>query len=1079
MRRTMRAAVVLAVLAGFTAVGPAAVAAPTDLLISEYVEGSSNNKALEFYNGTGSAVDLAAGQYVVQFYFNGATTAGGTVALTGTVADGDVYVLAHASAVAAVLAQADQTSSASFYNGDDAIVLRKGGAAGTVVDSIGQIGTDPGTEWGTGLNSTADNTIRRDAAVTAGDTEPGDAFDPATGWTGYAVDTFDGLGAHSTGGGPVDTPATLTCGGALTVSQGQAGTRTVTATDPDDTIVDLAVTAVSPAPAAGTITRTALTPAGAPGGTASATITADADLPFGAYAVTVTATDTDGTTATCGFTVNVNRVLAVGEVQGATTDAENGVQDRSPLAPATGTGTSSALYDVRGVITQRTLAKTSAGAAQYGFYLQSRNGATDGDPNSSDGIFVFMGGFSSLIGGYVPQVGDEVVLRARVSEYFFMTQLSSASLVRVIESGVTDYAVTNATPPQELAAANRFWERHEGEQLRVRAGSVAASGRDVFGSTADSEIYVLDVDDPLLDRTDPLTRRVYRDAHPMDNDTAHVFDDGNGTRIMLGTTGVKWTAQSVDTLLPPAHTFDVLSADAVGGLNFSFDKYGIQVAAADFGAGADPSANNPPAPAQRDRELAVATYNVENLYDFRDDPFDGCDFLGNSGCPGVSPPFDYVPANAEDYQAHLGALAAQIAGDLHAPDLLLVQEAEDQDICTVTAGALTCGDVNNADGKPDTLQELALAVAAAGGPAYDAAYDRDGSDARGIVAGFLYRTDRLSLAAPASVLTAEPGVVYRGEGLAYNTHVQNPKVLNADLPSDVDTSTGVDGSNVFTRAPQVARFTVAAAPGGTESYELWAVSNHYSSTPQARVGQRTEQAAYGAAIVAAIESARPHARVVYGGDLNVFPRPDDPIAMTDSDTPSDQLKPLYDLGLHNLWQDLAAQVPGSAYSYVFQGQAQTLDHLFVNDELYGDLVKIRAAHINADWPAEHDGDGARGASDHDPQVALFRSRARLSVSDATAAEGQPLPFTVTLSRPLSQDLTVCAATVPDSAKANADFTPYLGCKTIPAGEVSVAFPVETKLDRHAEPAERLYLAAVADPRVVDLADLSGTGTITN
>src|SRR5687768_11086415 len=105
MRRTLRAAVVLAGLPGFTAAGPAAVAAPTDLLISEYVEGSSNNKALEFYNGTGSAVDLAAGQYVVQFYFNGATTAGGTVALTGTVADGDVFVLAHASANAAILAQ--------------------------------------------------------------------------------------------------------------------------------------------------------------------------------------------------------------------------------------------------------------------------------------------------------------------------------------------------------------------------------------------------------------------------------------------------------------------------------------------------------------------------------------------------------------------------------------------------------------------------------------------------------------------------------------------------------------------------------------------------------------------------------------------------------------------------------------------------------------------------------------------------------------------------------------------------------------------------------------------------------------
>src|SRR5205823_8179486 len=170
-------------------------------------------------------------------------------------------------------------------------------------------------------------------------------------------------------------------------------------------------------------------------------------------------------------------------------------------------------------------------------------------------------------------------------------------------------------------------------------------------------------------------------------------------------------------------------------------------------------------------------------------------------------------------------------------------------------------------------------------------------------------------ASPADpVLGASPGVVYRAPGLPSNADVQNPKGLNAVLPSDVDTSTGVDGSNVYTRAAQVARFFVKAAPGASEGYTLWAVSNHYSSGPDARVGQRTEQAAYGAAIVAAIESADPDARIVYGGDLNVYPRPDDPIARSDSDVPSDQLGPLYRGGLHNLWDDLVAADPASAYS---------------------------------------------------------------------------------------------------------------------------------------------------------------------
>ncbi|MFG1873181.1 lamin tail domain-containing protein [Micromonospora arborensis] len=1087
-RRSIAALATATAAVTITALGvapTAASAAPTDLFISEYVEGSSNNKAIELFNGTGAPVDLNAGGYQLQLYFNGSTTAT-TIALTGSVAAGDAFVFASASAGAAILAQADQTTGASLFNGDDAIVLRRGT---TVLDSIGQVGTDPGTEWGAGATSTADNTLRRLSAVTAGDTDPADAFDPAAQWAGFPVDTFDGLGTHTVdGGGPVDTPATLTCGGPLVTAAGTAASREVTATDLDDTIVDLAVTTVSPTPAAGSITRAAFTPAEGVGGTAHATVSASADLAAGAYTVALTATDAGGGTATCTLVVQVTRELTVGEVQGPTTDAEAGPTDRSPLAPASGNGTSSTMYDVRGVITQLTLARTSAGAEQHGFFLQSRVGDTDGDPTSSDGIFVFMGTFTSLIGGYVPTVGDEVVLRARVSEYYNFTQLSGASLVRRIGGGLavdTAVAVTDTVPPVEWTDAQRFWERHEGSRMRVRAGSGAVSGRDVFSSTADAELWVVDRDDPLLDRADPYARRVFRDSHPLDNDPTRRFDDGNGQRVLLGSMGVKATAGDSTALLPPAHTFDTLRADAVGAVYYSFEKYGVQVERAEFDAGADPSKNNPPKAADRSQEVAVATYNVENLYDYRDDPFDGCDFIGNAGCPGVDPPFDYVPGSEAEYREQLAALADQIVEDLHAPDLILVQEAEDQDICTVSGAALSCGDTNNADGAPDSIQELALTVAAAGGPAYAAAYDRTGADARGITAAFLYRTDRLSLAAATAndpLLGSAPTVQYRAAGLPANADVQNPKALNAVLPSDVDTSTGRDGNNVFTRAPQLGKFSVAGAPGSTERFTLYALSNHYSSGPDSRVGQRREQARYGAAIVTAIEAADQTARVVYGGDLNVFPRPDDPIATGAQPTPSDQLAPLYEAGLHNLWDNLVADVPASAYSYSFEGQAQTLDHLFVNDAFYGDLVQVRAAHINADWSAEFTGDGSRGSSDHDPQVARFRSRASLTVADTTVVEGnqgnQQLTFTATVSRPLSQPVLLCAATVGLTAQGGSDFDPYAGCKVLAAGQTSVAFPVTVRGDRKRESNEKLTLLVAGVPGL-RLADPLATGTITN
>src|SRR5918998_5141994 len=203
---------------------PAGAAVPTELFFSEYVEGSGFNKAVEIFNGTGAPVDLAAGGYTLELYSNGSATPSQSVALTGTVAAGDVFVVSRADADPALVARADQLAPAvANWNGDDAVALRRGGGA---VDVIGQIGVDPATEWGSGLPSTADNTIRR-----------------------------------------------------LPTVAGTAATRTVTATDPDGTVVDIAVTAVEPAPAAGSITRTALTPAASVGGTAEAVVTVDATVP--------------------------------------------------------------------------------------------------------------------------------------------------------------------------------------------------------------------------------------------------------------------------------------------------------------------------------------------------------------------------------------------------------------------------------------------------------------------------------------------------------------------------------------------------------------------------------------------------------------------------------------------------------------------------------------------------------------------------------------------------------------------------------------------------------------------------------
>ena len=506
-------------------------------------------------------------------------------------------------------------------------------------------------------------------------------------------------------------------------------------------------------------------------------------------------------------------IKPIGEIQGSVGPADAGLLHRSPFAPPTGNGAGQAVV-IQGVIYQKTLSRTNTGANQYGFFIQNTAAQADGDPFTSDGIWIFMGAFPDVLNAvmgqpaYIPQVGDEIVLRGNAAEFFNFTQLSSPRFVRSVGTALDIDALlppVDVDPEAELDDANRSWERLEGMRLRVPGGSLVTDGLDVFPATADAEMWVVRGDSEIAGRSG-YAQRVFRDAHPLDDEPGLV-DNGNGFRILVGALGLKQLGGDNTILLPPSRTFDTVSNALVGGLNFSFNKYRIETAVAPaLVHGIEPALNAPPTSGNRLVEHSVGDYNVENLYDFRDDPNDGCDFVGgaNTGCPGVSPPFDYVPASNAVYQERLGLIAEQIVGDLHAPDILLVQEAEDQDICAVSGGSLVCGTADDADGKPDTLQELALRIQAQSGIGYDAAYDRDGSDDRGIVAALMYRTDRVQLlpaTADNPVLGSTPDFTYRSGANAYNSDVQNPKSLNAPLPADV---TGPrDGNEVYTRDPQV------------------------------------------------------------------------------------------------------------------------------------------------------------------------------------------------------------------------------------------------------------------------------------
>jgi predicted extracellular nuclease len=212
-----------------------------ELLISEYVEGSSNNKAVELANLGSDAVDLS--QYKLQMFFNGNTTAATTINLTGTLAPGAVYVIANSNSVAALKDKAQLLNSSSWYNGDDALVLSKGDQ---VIDSFGQVGFDPGSAWNSGGVSTLDKSLRRKASVTRGDSITSDLFDPSLQYEQFAQDDFSDIGSYKgSGSGTPEEPVYVhgQCGDPTTLISAIQGEMDVSPLKGQTVSVEAVVTA--------------------------------------------------------------------------------------------------------------------------------------------------------------------------------------------------------------------------------------------------------------------------------------------------------------------------------------------------------------------------------------------------------------------------------------------------------------------------------------------------------------------------------------------------------------------------------------------------------------------------------------------------------------------------------------------------------------------------------------------------------------------------------------------------------------------------------------------------------------------
>ncbi|MEM1416633.1 MAG: Ig-like domain-containing protein [Myxococcota bacterium] len=179
-----------------------------DFILSEYVEGSSNNKAIEIANLSADDFDLSTCS--LRLYRNGSATVSGTLALSGTLAAGAAQAWCNNNfnddpplMAATTLCDELSTSTVLTFNGDDALDLVCGAAGAEVTyDVFGRIGEDPGASWPVPpmggpapAVTTANQTLRKDCTAAA-DTDGSDVFDPATDYADFASDTFDDLGTY-------------------------------------------------------------------------------------------------------------------------------------------------------------------------------------------------------------------------------------------------------------------------------------------------------------------------------------------------------------------------------------------------------------------------------------------------------------------------------------------------------------------------------------------------------------------------------------------------------------------------------------------------------------------------------------------------------------------------------------------------------------------------------------------------------------------------------------------------------------------------------------------------------------------
>lgn len=914
----------------------AALPAFAQVVISQVYGGGGNSGAvykndfIEVFNAGSAAVDLSG--WSVQ-YASATGTSWAVTPLSGSLQPGQYLLVQEAAGsntLATPLPSPDVTGTIAMSATAGKVALRNttavpptGTACPTAVDFVGFGTTNCPNPTAALTNSTA--ALRKDAGCTN---------------TGSPTADFSTGAAAPRNRGTALNP----CGVVLPTDPTVAATATPSAVEAGESLLLRATVTPGANPTStGLVVLANLSPIGGVDGTplyddgtngdavagdkvfSLATSVAAGTAP-GSKLIGIGVGDDQLRSGSATVTVSVIQLLAIHDVQGS----------------GVGTPYAGQSVAVEGIVTAR---------KNNGFFLQSADAEADGNPATSEALFVFTGSpvpAAAAVGNRVRALGTAVEFTSSSNPHqLSITELTSAT-VSLLATGQALPAPVSltaefASPDSAITAL----ERYEGMRvsiasLRVVAPVSAFVTETTAASPSNGVFFGVLAGVPRPFR-EPGVGALDTTVFPA-GVKPPVFDT-NPERIRVQSTG-----QSGAVALG-ADVGDVIDG-LVGVLDYGVGTYSLLPdpgIALDVTAGATPGAVSVAKPS----EITIGGFNLQRFFD-------------EVNAPGIGEPV-LQPATVA---ARLKKTANAICGYVRTPDILGVVEVENLAILQRLADGINAGDTQEAGSCPRNPQYVA--------------HLEEGNDVGGIDVGFLLST--------AEVAPGKPRVeVLSLEQVGKDTLFTNPNG-STDLLND--------------RPSYVLRARINAANGAHS--DVTVIANHLRSlidvnstdpgsdgwsTAGARVrAKRAAQAAFLAGVVHARQQANPEEKIVLLGDFNAFEFNDGYTDMmgviTGREAGPTEVLNYVDSPITAPLTNMAELSPAAdRYSFTFDGNAQSLDHMVVNQALLDRTAAVRAEHarINADFGEDNYGDFTVPVrvSDHDP-VVLFLDEAAFSTADLAA-----------------------------------------------------------------------------------------------